>query len=277
MKQRLAVLLLSLTLLIVRCSLPANPISPGIPVTGNTVAPPSLTSTPPPVSTSALYFDGRDDYIRVEDNPSLDLQNSFTIAAWIYLEEYVGWASLVTKGDKPNINNYAIQQSEALDPVYRTDFGKLRFSGCARLAAPLPESETVLSLKTWHFVAVTFDGLQIRFYTDGRLDGSSAVQGPLCTNDKPLYIGVDFPLTTEYWNGAIDELRIWNATLPESLIQEMMQGNRTASQTPFDNSLVGDWTFDEGTGSIAHDRSVYGNDGQLIGDPIWIRSSAPVQ
>ena len=275
MNQRLAALCLGMALLSVRCSFPSNPVPPGIPVTGNTQPPPSptLASSPAPVSASALFFDGRDDYVRAEDHPSLDLQNSFTIAAWIYLEEYVGWASLVTKGDKPNINNYAIQQSEPFDPVYRTVFGKLRFSGCARLAAPLPESETILSLKTWHFVAVTFDGRQIRFYTDGRLDGSSAVQGPLCTNDKPLYIGVDFPLTTEYWSGAIDELRIWNVTLTGSQIHDMMNG----SGTPLEDALVGDWTFDEGTGSIAHDRSVYGNDGQLIGNPVWIRPSGPVR
>ena len=272
MKQRLAVLFLGMALLTVRCSGPSNPVPPGIPVTGNTASPPSLSSSAPE-SASALFFDGQDDYVRVEDNPSLDLQNSFTIAAWIYLEEYSGWASLVTKGDKPNINNYAVQQSEPFDPVYRTEFGKLRFSGCAPLAAPLPESETILSLKTWHFVAVTFDGLQIRFYTDGRPDGSSPVPGPLCTNDKPLYMGVDFPLTTEYWHGAIDELRIWNVTLAESQIHDMLNG----SPTPLENALVGDWTFDEGTGSIVHDRSPYGNDGQLFGDPVWIHPSAPVR
>jgi hypothetical protein len=195
-----------------------------------------------PVHGSALSFDGQDDYVMVADDASLDLQNSFTIAAWIYLEDYMGWASLVTKGDKPNINNYAIQQSEPYDPIYRTEFGRLRFSGCAAHSGPLPESQTVLSLKTWHFVVVTFDGLQVRFYTDGHPDGSGAVQGPLCTNDQPLYIGVDFPLTTEYWHGAIDELRIWNTTLSDSEIQETMNGSPASSDgshssIPFSNSL----------------------------------------
>ena len=273
--KRLIVLSLSMSLLSVSCSLSSRP-APRIPVTGNTGLPPSptalITGTPAtPVHGSALSFDGQDDYVMVPDHPSLDLQNSFTIAAWIYLEDYTGWASLVTKGDKPNINNYAIQQSEPFDPLYHTQFGRLRFTGCVPLPRPLPESGTVLSLKTWHLVAVTFDGLQIRFYTDGRPDGSSVVRASLCTNDKPLYIGVDFPLTTEYWHGAMDELRIWNVTLSDAQIHELMNG----SQSPLETALVGDWPFEEGSGSVAHDRSPYGNDGQLVGNPIWISPGAP--
>ncbi len=249
------------------------PVAPQIPVTGNTESPStsplaSVTETPTltPVRGSALSFDGQDDYVIVPDAPSLELQNSFTIAAWIYLESYTGWASLVTKGDKPNFNNYAIQQSEPFDPLYRTVYGRLRFTGCAALPTPLPESQTILSLRTWYFVAVTFDGLNIRFYTDGQPDGSGNVHGPLCTNDKPLYIGVDFPLSTEYWHGAIDELQIWNVALSDGQIHDLLNGSPNFSNP----ALVGYWSFDEGSGSIAHDSSLYKNDGQLVGNPIWI-------
>jgi len=239
-------------------------------VTGNTAPPVSPTLTPVPGS--GLSFDGRDDYVIVADDPSLDLQNSFTIAAWIYLEDYTEWASIVTKGDKPNTNNYAIQQSGPFDPIYKTEFGKLRFSGCVGLTAPLPESQTLLSLGKWNFVAVTFDGLHINFYWNGRLDGSYEVQGPLCTNDQPLYIGVDFPLATEYWHGAIDELRMWNSALSESELNDAMNGG-----TPLETALVGYWAFDEGSGNIARDRSVHGNDGILVGDPVWLHPGAPIQ
>lgn len=252
------------------CSLSAVTPQPGVPVTGNTLPP--MTSTVTSLPGSALAFDGRDDYVMVKDHPALDLQNSFTIAAWIYLGGYREWGSIVTKGDKPNLNNYAIQQSGPFDPLYKTEYGKLRFSGCTSLSAPLPESETLLFLGEWYFVAATFDGLRISFYLNGRFDGSGDVQGPLCTNDQPLYIGVDFPLSTEYWYGAIDELRIWNVALSEIQIGEVMTGI-----TPLEAALVGYWPFDEGAGSIAHDRSIHANDGTLIGDPRWIHPGAPIQ
>ena len=270
-RTRLVILFFGLALWGASCSLSTGPASPGIPVTGPTLPPvtPPSTSVPAlaPVRGSALAFDGRDDYIWVKDSPSLDMQNSFTIAGWIYLEEYTEWASIVTKGNKPNVNNYAMQQSGPFDPVYRTEFGKLRFSGCVGLPAPLPESVTVIPLQSWHFVALTFDGASIRFYLDGREDGSASVPGPLCMNDEPLFIGVDLPLATEFWHGAIDELGIWNVVLSESQVTDVMNG----SQANLDSALAGYWSFDEGSGSTALDRSPHANNGILVGDPVWIQ------
>ena len=276
-------LALAMIFLIGGCSLSPVAPPPTFIVTVNIVptltpGPGSRTPTPSKASPTpshdwALSFDGVDDYVRVEEDPSLDLENSFTIAAWIYMDEYTEWASLVTKGDKPNINNYAIHQSGPVDPIYKTEFGKLRFSGCVGLPVPLPESQTILTLNTWHFVAVTFDGTFLRYYLNGRPDGSIPVQGPLCTNDEPFYIGVDFPLTTEYWHGAIDEVRVWNVALSEGQILDLMNG----VPSPSDSGLVGYWRFDEGSGSIAQDNSGYGNDGTLVGNPVWLSPDGATQ
>lgn len=233
---------------------------------------PTEIPSPTPVPGSALLFDGRDDYVRVEDDPSLDLPSSFTIAAWINLQDYTEWASVVTKGDKPNFNNYALHQSGPGDPTYGTEFGKLRFSACTPVASFLPQSATSMMLARWYFVAITFDGLRLTFYLNGEEDGSQQVAGPLCTNNQPLYIGVDFPLTTEYWSGAIDELRIWNAALPAGQIHDVMNGSQAAS----DPALVGYWSFDEGSDSTVHDRSGHENHGTFVGDPIWISPGAPI-
>lgn len=50
-----------------------------------------------------------------------------------------------------------------------------------------------------------------------------------------------------------------------------------------DPSLVGYWGLDEGTGQVAADSSLYGNDGMLgstpevdDSDPVWVESDAPV-
>ena len=255
--KRCGMLIFGMALLIANCSFPSEPAS--VTTTATTLASPHW----------ALSFDGEDDYVVVADHPSLDLQNSFTVTAWIYLKDYTEWASVVTKGDKPNLNNYAIQQSGPNDPTFKTEFGRLRFSGCTNLSAPLPESATVLALRTWYFVAVTFDGQQIRYYLNAMPDGSHTVTGPLCTNNSPLYVGVDLPLTTEHWHGVIDELGIWNAALTESQIRDVMFGG----QGSMASALVGYWSFDEGSGNVAHDRSGYGNDGRLVGNPIWVDPS----
>ena len=258
------ILTFMVAVLVASCSFPSQPA----PTLQASPAAPTATSLPH----WALLFDGLDDYVVVPDNPSLDLQNSFTVSAWIYLKDYTEWASIVTKGDKPNINNYAIQQSGPNDPMFRTEYGRLRFSGCTSLTPPLPESATVLALKTWYFVAVTFDGQRLSYYLNAMPDGTSAVSGPLCLNDAPLYIGVDFPLTTEYWHGVIDELRIWNVPLSQSQIRDVMFGG----QGSMSSALVGYWSFDEGAGTVVHDGSGNGNDGTLIGNPLWVDAAAPI-
>ena len=277
-KRLLPYLLIVFTIL--SCSLfPVTPTSTSVPST-NTPIPPTLTPqptntdtpSPTPLHDSALSFDGIDDYVIVADDPSLDMTESFTIASWIYLEGYTEWASIVTKGNKPNTNNYTIHQSGPNGPLYFTEFGKLRFTGCTELPTLPTESKTIISLQTWYFIVITFNGLKINYYLNGKPDGSIDLRGPLCANDEPLFIGVDFPGSTEYWRGAIDELRVWRRTLSENQINELL----TAGQVPLESALVGYWAFDEGSGLIAHDRSEEGNDGVLMGNPIWISPGAPI-
>jgi trimeric autotransporter adhesin len=234
MKRFPAVILLIVSLAI-GCSTFSTSPSP-TPTSADTPTPIPPTSTPQPTPTdtpsptptllhdSALSFDGKDDYVLVVDDPSLDMTNGYTIAAWIYLDGYSEWASLVTKGNNPDINNYTIHQSGPRGPLYFTEFGKLRVTGCTELPDTPPESKTVLSLQKWHFVAVTFNGLRISYFLNGEPDGFIDFRGPLCTNDEPLHIGVDFPGTSEYWHGAIDELRIWNLPLSGNQLREVMTG-----------------------------------------------------
>ncbi|MGD9900056.1 MAG: LamG-like jellyroll fold domain-containing protein [Calditrichaceae bacterium] len=216
----------------------------------------------------SISFDGIDDYVQIQDDPSLDMTMSFTIAAWVYLEDYVEWASIVTKGGfdgDPELgeNNYTIHQ---------TADGRLRFTGCADLPIPLPESNTVIPLNEWHYVALTFDGSMLQFYLDGNPDGAHALNGPLCTNDQPLNIGADFPGDDEYWHGMIDEVRIWNEALKPAHIRAAMNGHAA----PKASALAGYWRFDDGSGITAKDRSRNKNHGRLMNGASWMTPGAPI-
>lgn len=212
-------------------------------------------------NSNAIEFDGTDDYVQVPDNPSLDLTSQFTVAAWININEYMEWASIVTKGQ--NSNNFTIHQS---GPGGGSEYGHLRFTGEIAGLPLFLESATQIPLGGWHFVSVTWNGATLNFYLDGRPDGSGALAGTLAANDEPLFIGVDFPGTPEFWNGKIDEVRIWNEALSPALVKAAMNG----SATPLSRALVGYWNMNEGTGSVVNDRSTYGNNGTLVGSPAWV-------
>ena len=49
-----------------------------------------------------------------------------------------------------------------------------------------------------------------------------------------------------------------------------MSSFRVNLKPPVTNSLIGWWKFNEGLGTIALDSSGYGNNGTLIGSPIWV-------
>ena len=222
-----------------------------------------------------LYLDGVDDYIQVPAHPSLDMTSSFTVAAWVYMESYVEWASVVTKGgvdDELVIseNNYTLHQSGNSGGgslPFDTEFGLMRFTtGCFTLPSPMPESSTIISLGEWHYVTLTYDGTTLRFYLDGNPDGSQAMAGPLCTNNQPLNIGADFPGGNEYWQGAIDELRIWNVALSNGQVIGAMN-SRGKLLRP---KLVGYWRFNEGAGTTLTDYSGLGNHGTIMGGAVWL-------
>jgi len=72
-------------------------------------------------------------------------------------------------------------------------------------------SSPQLTVNTWHHVTATFDGASARLYVDGVLVGEGACSGLTYPGEGSfLAIGVDFPGEDEYFDGLIDELRIYN-------------------------------------------------------------------
>jgi hypothetical protein len=223
---------------------------------------------------AAISLDGADDYVEIPDHPSLDLTDAFTIAAWVFLDSYTEWASVVTKGGFAGCldlcsNNYTIHQS---GPVGGSDHGRLRFTGSSPALPRYLESNTQIPLGEWHYIAVAYDGTTLRFYLDGEPDGGGPLPGPLVGNDEPLNIGADFPGGDEYWQGRIDELRIWNRSVKEAHLRAAMNGHAS----PDASGLAGYWRFDEGIGDSVADRSLEKNDGQLVNGPTWITPGAPL-
>ena len=220
-------------------------------------------------SGSALNFNGFDEYIEVPHDASLNMTTAFTIAAWVNIDSYNEWASIVTKG--VGDNNYAIHQSGIAGGS--NEEGHLRFTGASTNlpAFPFLESNTQIPLNEWHYVAITYDGTNLQFYYDGQADGGGVLPGPLGTNNEPLTIGADFPEADEYWDGMLDEIRIWRVALSATHIQAAMNGHAT----PHANALAAYWRFDEGSGTIAYDKA-NNNDGFFNADPNWVSPGAPI-
>ena len=75
-----------------------------------------------------------------------------------------------------------------------------------------------LPLNAWSHLAGTYDGASLKLYVNGQLVRSQAVSGPIATSTGPLRIGGN-SIWDQYFEGRIDEVRIYNRALSESEIQ----------------------------------------------------------
>jgi hypothetical protein len=75
----------------------------------------------------------------------------------------------------------------------------------------------------WHFIALTYDGTTAKLYADGSLVASSTRNWNLVPYE--CYIGEQVNNANEYWQGSIDDVRIYNRALSATEISSLSQGN----------------------------------------------------
>ena len=74
-------------------------------------------------------------------------------------------------------------------------------------AATVKPTTSYLSLKEWHYVAVTYNGSQAKIYVDGNEEDSKDVSSILKSSTTDFYIGSYRGGGTYRWEGMIDEVR----------------------------------------------------------------------
>ena len=147
----------------------------------------------------------------------LDLPGSFSVTTWMQTRSlYPGTcASLVMK---------------ALDYGFELCGGRLaaKVGSGGSWSARVSKSFTSADLNTWKHVALTYDGGRLRFYIGGVLIGSAT--GSHTTTNIPLLFGRW--ISGGYWNGLIDEVRIYGRALSQAEIQADMSGTATSNVAP---------------------------------------------
>ena len=107
-----------------------------------------------------------------------------------------------------------------------------------------------VTANAWHHVAVTYNDSTsvITMYLDGTQVGQGAVPPSAVGNGFPLSIGRN-GTTGHYWNGKLDDVRIWSGMRTPAQITANM-GNEYIGAP---NGLVGNWRFNEGSGTTIND------------------------
>ncbi|MFK8183324.1 MAG: LamG-like jellyroll fold domain-containing protein [Phormidesmis sp.] len=166
---------------------------------------------------SAIDFGDNISHVRVADSDELDITRQITIATWVNGDEFQTWDGLVTKG----IDSSAYSLQVLAD-------GRLRFqanqwTGGVQNAW---KSEGRLTEGNWHHAAVTYDGEAIRFYIDGQLDSNiSYADFQFDVTDQDLVIGADLPGHNEFFDGQMDDTRLYNRALSDTEILKLAESS----------------------------------------------------
>ena len=167
--------------------------------------------------TTALQFDGVDDYVEIADDESLNITDEITIEAWIYPISYENCPS----GHNPRIYHSYFGGTSELQIIL--DEGNKFIWGTAKGSAGVGASVRP-SLDTWTHITVTRSGSTYRIYYNGIQQSTvPTIPGDPNPSEQGVVIGADIASggigSNGHFHGAIDEVRIYNHALSAAQIR----------------------------------------------------------
>lgn len=168
-------------------------------------------------ASKAYSFNGNSQYIEVANSNSLELPSrQISFATWVKVNGFtkgidnLDYAVLICKSN--SLTNAQYRLALTKNGISVINNGKLgSVSGSQNFA-----------LNTWYHVAGVIEDSLITYYLNGELIGSDVA--PIAygySKNNKLYIGKDEPGGVEYFDGALDETKIYARRLLAYEIQKM--------------------------------------------------------
>jgi hypothetical protein len=208
----------------------------------------------------ALKFDGVDDYADLGNglNSIFNGGGSIAVEAWVKANtlstsDYQG---IITENYIPSSSNVVI--TLVYDGVSQNwKFGFYNGSWHVVRGGIPVEGE-------WIYLAGTYDGTILKLFVNGNEVNSFLDSAGLPAGDESWSLGKrhdNWQLPTNFWNGYIKEVRIWNIARTQQQIQENMYKTLKGDE----DGLVLYNKFDEKSGTILTDHTSNNNNGSING------------
>ncbi len=186
----------------------------------------------------ALSFDGVDDWVTVNDSASLDLTTGMTVEAWVYpTSAPSSWGTIIRK-ETADDAAYALVSAGTNDlpEAYVPSIGSA------------VTGAMILPANTWAHLATTYNGSTLVFYINGNEVNRAATSGNIPVSNGSLMMGGS-SVWGNYFNGRIDEIRIYNRALSVPEIKTDMNTAVATSSPP--KRLLGYQALGAVAGSLA--------------------------
>ncbi len=149
-----------------------------------------------------LDFDGRNDYGQC--TAILGGLSNASLMAWIDLNPAFSSEGVIVGQDKFQIRITSDKKLQAV--VNGTTL----------------TWNTALNVSQWYNVGATYDGSNLKLYLNGNLVISQAASGAIAADASLLTLGRNPIAGTKFFNGKMDEVRVFNSALTDSQLQRMV-------------------------------------------------------
>jgi hypothetical protein len=150
---------------------------------------------------SALFMDGSSKITF----SNLNLKGTaFTMTAWVKYDNVGG-----------GLTFFLTAMKDGAGPALVQTINKL---GCS---VSTPNTNTAYGSAvdaSWHHLAVTYDGADIKIYNDGTLTGTMNHPGSMGDGKRDMIIAF---FNGNYWKGSIDELRVYSEVMAPAAILKL--------------------------------------------------------
>lgn len=212
-------------------------------------------------------YDFNSSYISAPDNASLN-PSFITLEAWIKADSWGTnfWENVIISKDGWAFGEQGYTLRAGAN-------GTLSFNFGTPGAWVEVTSAPVMLTGKWYHVAGSYDGTTLRLYINGEEVNTTTYSGTIAASTYELTIGrITYTAGgSRFFDGMIDEVRIWSEALPQTSIQDYMCKKLTAVHPQY-ASLAAYWNFDDV--SVVPDGSPNTNDATNYGSTQAISSAA---
>ncbi len=167
-------------------------------------------------SGNALEFDGEDDWARATNLPEIAVDRNFTVSVWVYPDDSPSPGQMVIF---QNSHGTADRVGMNIEEDDKIKFGY--YDGSWRSKSSDPITELGGYGQWYHVVGVVADGSRY-LYVNG-VEQTGTAQVYVSSHANYMYIG-SIANTSDYWDGKIDELKVWDRALSEAEILALYSG-----------------------------------------------------
>lgn len=164
-----------------------------------------------------LQLDGDGDYVDCGNDPLFAMTEEMTLSGWVKANGPLKpWRTVIAKGSGWKLQSWA---------------GSIKFVCGINMPGDIGVQSGVLGRTNlndnrWHHITGVYDGRTATLYIDGRRDVSATTSGSIPANSFNVWIGADSQLSRHYWNGLIDEVRIYSYALTAEQVRGLYEGKK---------------------------------------------------